>query len=141
MNGCAAVITWGIDPYKTAHDNVANGFDFLGLKNTMTENKRCSEIFDYLGWCSWDGFRTNVNSEGVYGKLDEFKKKGVSFTAVCPGPVDTSFFTSLENVKEYKKRFLITPERVARKAKIKRLKNKIRRTRAPRIANKYVIYK
>ena len=77
MNGCAAVITWGIDPYKTAHDNVANGFDFLGLKNTMTENKRCSEIFDYLGWCSWDGFRTNVNSEGVYGKLDEFKKKGV----------------------------------------------------------------
>ena len=77
MSGCAAVVTWGNDPYKTAHDNVANGFNFLGLKNNMTENKRCSEIFDYLGWCSWDGFRTDVSSEGIYGKLKEFNEKGV----------------------------------------------------------------
>lgn len=43
----------------------------------------------------------------------ELKKNKISVTAVCPGPVNTSFFSSLENVKEYKKKFLITPQKVA----------------------------
>ena len=43
----------------------------------------------------------------------ELKKNKISVTAVCPGPVNTSFFSSLENVKEYKKKYLITPQRVA----------------------------
>lgn len=77
INGCAAIISWGSDPYKTVRNNIANGYEALGLKNAMTENKRCSEIFDYLGWCSWDGFRTNVSSEGLYGKMREFNEKGV----------------------------------------------------------------
>ncbi len=42
----------------------------------------------------------------------ELKKTGISVTAVCPGPVDTNFFSSLENVKQYKKNFLITPQKV-----------------------------
>ena len=46
----------------------------------------------------------------------ELKKKGINVTAVCPGPVDTSFFSSLENVKEYKKKFLISPDKVAKSA-------------------------
>ncbi len=55
----------------------------------------------------------------------ELKSRNISVTAVCPGPVNTSFFSSLENVKEYKKKFLITPQRVAKgslKAAIKRKK-------------------
>ena len=34
-------------------------------------------------------------------------------TTVCPGPVSTPFFSSLKNVKEYKKKFLISPKKVA----------------------------
>ncbi len=43
----------------------------------------------------------------------ELRKKKIYVTAVCPGPVDTSFFAGLENVKEYKKKFLISPRKVA----------------------------
>ena len=43
----------------------------------------------------------------------ELKKRKIYVTAVCPGPVSTPFFSSLENVKEYKKKFLITPQKVA----------------------------
>ena len=43
----------------------------------------------------------------------ELSKKKINVTAVCPGPVDTDFFTNLKNVKEYKKKYLITPEIVA----------------------------
>lgn len=77
IKGRAAIITWGSDPYEVVRQNVANGYEALGLKNAMTENKRCSEIFDYLGWCSWDGFRDKVSSEGLYGKMREFNDKGV----------------------------------------------------------------
>ena len=43
----------------------------------------------------------------------ELKKKKIKVCAVCPGPVDTEFFAGLENVKEYKKKYLISPQRVA----------------------------
>lgn len=46
----------------------------------------------------------------------ELKKKKISVTAVCPGPVDTPFFSELENVKEYKKKYAVSPETVAKKA-------------------------
>ncbi|MBQ8546776.1 MAG: SDR family NAD(P)-dependent oxidoreductase [Clostridia bacterium] len=46
----------------------------------------------------------------------ELKAQGISVTAVCPGPVDTPFFSGLENVKEYKKKYAISPELVAKKA-------------------------
>ena len=43
----------------------------------------------------------------------ELKSKSIYVTAVCPGPVDTPFFSSLENISNYKKRFLVSPKSVA----------------------------
>lgn len=47
---------------------------------------------------------------------EELKKQKVYVTAVCPGPVDTPFFSRLENVKEYKKKYAISPSKVAKGA-------------------------
>lgn len=44
----------------------------------------------------------------------ELKSRKIKVTAACPGPVDTNFFAGLENVPEYKKKYLISPERVAK---------------------------
>ena len=55
---------------------------------------------------------------------EELKKKKISVTTVCPGPVDTPFFSGLENVKEYKKKYAISPEKVAKKAMKASRKNK-----------------
>ncbi len=43
----------------------------------------------------------------------ELSKKKISVTAVCPGPVNTDFFANLENVAEYKKKHLISANKVA----------------------------
>ncbi len=43
----------------------------------------------------------------------ELSKRKISVTAVCPGPVDTDFFSGLENVAEYKKKHLISAQKVA----------------------------
>lgn len=45
----------------------------------------------------------------------ELKGRKINVTALCPGPVDTEFFSCLENVKEYKKKYLISPTTAARK--------------------------
>ena len=44
----------------------------------------------------------------------ELKSKKINVCAACPGPVDTEFFANLENLKEYKRKYLICPERVAK---------------------------
>lgn len=54
----------------------------------------------------------------------ELKGKKIKVTAVCPGPVDTEFFSGLKDVKEYKKKYLISPERVAKGALRAACKNK-----------------
>lgn len=45
----------------------------------------------------------------------ELKPRKISVTAVCPGPVDTDFFKKL-NPPEYKKKYVVSTEAVARKA-------------------------
>ena len=43
----------------------------------------------------------------------ELKSRKIYVTAVCPGPVDTPFFSSLNNVKEFKKKFVVSPKTIA----------------------------
>lgn len=47
---------------------------------------------------------------------EETKGMGISVTALCPGPVDTAFFSGLKDVKEYKKKYLVSADLVASKA-------------------------
>ena len=45
----------------------------------------------------------------------ELKEREINVTAVCPGPVDTDFFKELDP-PEYKKKYVISAEKVAKKA-------------------------
>ena len=46
-----------------------------GLK--LREEKTVPEVFNYLGWCSWDSMQIRVNHEGLLEKAREFKSKNV----------------------------------------------------------------
>lgn len=39
--------------------------------------RRYPEIFDYLGWCSWDSMQIRVCEEGLIEKCNEFKEKEI----------------------------------------------------------------
>ncbi len=43
----------------------------------LRENRRVPEMFHYLGWCSWDAFRTDISAEGVRAKAAELAEKQV----------------------------------------------------------------
>ena len=46
-----------------------------GLK--LREEKTVADVFNYLGWCSWDSMQIRVNHEGLMEKVREFKQKNV----------------------------------------------------------------
>ena len=43
----------------------------------LKEQKEYPEMFDYLGWCSWDAFYTDISEEKVLAKGKELKEKRV----------------------------------------------------------------
>lgn len=43
----------------------------------LRERKEMPEMFEYLGWCSWDAFYTDINEEKVRRKVSELKEKKV----------------------------------------------------------------
>lgn len=48
---------------------------------------------------------------------EELRRRQISVTAVCPGPVDTDFFkTGGIRLNSFKKKFLVKPQKVVRKA-------------------------
>ena len=73
----SVIVSWGTDPYKTAENTVDKGFEVLGLRNASTKNTRLGNLFDYLGWCSWDSMGLKVNSKGLYEKAQEFLDKKI----------------------------------------------------------------
>jgi len=93
----------------------------LLIKTSMpyfVENTRVINIASGSGFLPQPSFAAYAASKAYVISLSralghELRHQKVYFTAVCPGPVDTTFFASLENVKEYKKKFLTSPQKVA----------------------------
>ena len=46
---------------------------------SVREERRYPEIFEYLGWCSWDALEIRVSTEGLLEKCEEIKAKKIPF--------------------------------------------------------------
>lgn len=87
----------------------------------IVDSGRIIEIASGSGFAPQPGFAVYAATKAYVISFSralkrELRHRKIAVTAVCPGPVDTAFFASLEGVKEYKKKFVITPEKVAKKA-------------------------
>ncbi len=51
--------------------------ELLGNGLKLRSARACPEIFEYLGWCSWDAFQIRVNHKGLVEKAKELKEKKV----------------------------------------------------------------
>lgn len=65
------------EPYALPERITTYGLKFLGKKAAPASEKRYPEIFEYLGWCSWDAFPLCVSHEGMLEKAEEFKQKNI----------------------------------------------------------------
>ncbi len=89
----AKLFTWcdGIDEcsclaftYLRAHDPAkASEACFMGAlqqlgRPVLPRAKRVyPEVFEYLGWCSWDALQIRVSEEGLLAKCREFEQKNI----------------------------------------------------------------
>lgn len=106
---CVRQLSWvearGKDPLELAHRCAKVAAALLGNGMKLRAERSCPEVFDYLGWCSWDAFQIRVNEAGLLEKAAEFRDKGVPIRyailddmwADCPMlndiPRDTEFRT------------------------------------------------
>ena len=85
----------------------------------ISNKGRVINIASGAGFLPQPGFSVYAGTKSYVISLSralsqELRERKITVTAVCPGPVDTEFFSSLENVSQYKKRFLIAPDKLAK---------------------------
>ncbi len=70
----AFILGAGENPYDLPQKAVGEGFRCLGRGWKTGRQRRYPEVFEYLGWCSWDAFYYNVSADGLLSKAREFKE-------------------------------------------------------------------
>ncbi|MBQ7313207.1 MAG: hypothetical protein IJW81_06450, partial [Clostridia bacterium] len=75
--GLAFVMGEGDDPYALTEACVKYALKLLNNGCLHREQRRYPEIFEYLGWCSWDALQIRVSEAGLVEKCEEFKEKNI----------------------------------------------------------------
>lgn len=76
--GLAFVTGDGENPYQLTEDCVKAALKLLNNGCRHRTERRYPEVFEYLGWCSWDAMpAANVCEEGVLQKCREFREKEI----------------------------------------------------------------
>lgn len=71
------LIAKGQNPFELNDACVKLGMELLGKAVGGRGDRPYPEIFEYLGWCSWDAFQIRVSEENLLNKCEEFKKKNI----------------------------------------------------------------
>ncbi|MCQ2433579.1 MAG: hypothetical protein MJ175_13330, partial [Clostridia bacterium] len=67
----------GDDPFTLLEHCAKAGMEVLGMGGKVRSERRYPEIFEYLGWCSWDAMQIRGTEEGLLRKCREFKEKNI----------------------------------------------------------------
>ena len=77
MDTLCFVYGTGKNPYVLVHDLMKYAVSLLGNYIKMREDRPYPEIFEYLGWCSWDAFMIWVTEGDMVTKCKEFADKDI----------------------------------------------------------------
>ncbi len=76
-NQLAFVAAKGENPYELVEKVAKRAIELLDNGMMMRTDKKYPEIFEKLGWCTWDAMHVHVNDAGIQRKIKEFKDKGL----------------------------------------------------------------
>ncbi|MBO4694022.1 MAG: alpha-galactosidase [Clostridia bacterium] len=80
LKSCVApAFAWaeGDNPYKLISRIAKRAAQYLGFGLKTIDEREYPNIFEYLGWCSWDAFEIRVSEEKLLKKCEEFKLKNI----------------------------------------------------------------
>ena len=70
---------WGEDkdPFSLLERLTAYAVSLLENCTLLRPKREYPELFEYLGWCSWDAMQIRVSEKGLLEKCAEFAEKGI----------------------------------------------------------------
>lgn len=71
------IISEAHDPYLAVEKSFELASEGEYIQTSLKKNKEYPEMFNGLGWCTWNAFYHDVSAEGIRSKLREFQQKGV----------------------------------------------------------------
>jgi len=71
------LIAEGENPRTLNDECVLYAKELMGKECFARTDREYPEIFEYLGWCSWDAFQIRVSEENLLQKCEEFKEKQI----------------------------------------------------------------
>ena len=80
LNACRApafVFAEGDEPFSLLERCAKAGAKLLGGRVKTRDQREYPELFEYLGWCSWDAMEIRVNEEDLVRKCREFREKDI----------------------------------------------------------------
>lgn len=75
--GLAFLWAEGENPYQMMEQCAKIGLQLLNTGCRTRKERRYPEMFEYLGWCSWDAFEIRVDEKSLLDKCEEFKEKKI----------------------------------------------------------------
>jgi len=75
------LLAWGQgkDPYRLNDELFAFAMEVMGARGKLRREKAWPEIFNYLGWCSWNTYYRNINEEKLAAHARHFQEAGLPF--------------------------------------------------------------
>lgn len=77
INALAFLYAEGNNPFELLEKCAKKGAELLNNGLRTRKERRYPEIFEYLGWCSWDAFEIRVTENDLINKSKEFKNKNI----------------------------------------------------------------
>lgn len=77
INECVLIGAYGSDEYALPEQAVGFGLKAMNKPGKLKKDKKYPEIFEYLGWCSWDAFQHHITPDKILSKCKEFKDKNI----------------------------------------------------------------
>ena len=75
--GLAFLWAEGPNPYDLLKKCSKVGMKLLNNGCRVRDERRYPELFEYLGWCSWDAFQIRVDEKSLIAKCEEFQAKKI----------------------------------------------------------------
>ncbi|MDP4132526.1 MAG: Sip1-related alpha-galactosidase [Bacillota bacterium] len=75
--GLAFVYAEGENPFILTEKCVRTAPEILNNGTKVRAERKYPELFEYLGWCSWDAMHMEVNEQGLIEKCMEFSEKKI----------------------------------------------------------------
>ena len=80
LNYCNALaFLWaeGKDPFSLLQECAGVGSQLLEDRCPLRQQREYPDLFEYLGWCSWDAFEIRVSEDALLAKCQEFREKQI----------------------------------------------------------------